>query len=390
MTSLSDASQRLHIVHVITDLHTGGAETMLYKLLAKMDRQRFSAEVVSLSSGGDVRQMIETIDIPVRSLDMPASVAAAPAGLWQLRAILRAQPRAVVQSWMYHADLLGGLAARSCGLRVLWDLQAGHLEPSTTRRTTLLTIKLCAALSGRVPAQIICCGHTPRQIHINLGYDPDRIVVIPNGVDVSRFKPDSSARLEVRRELGLPDDARLIGMAARFDPQKDHRNLIQATGRLTGAHRIDAHVVLFGKDLTPGNQELAEVIRAAGYSLNIHLLGQRSDPARLLAACDLSCLSSAYGEGLPNAVLEAMACGVPCVVTDVGDSGWAVGDTGRVVPPRSPEVLAAALAELLSLPADERQRLGDAARARVSEHFEIGAIVDRYHALYEAVAAGRA
>lgn len=381
---------RLHVVHVITGLHTGGAEMMLYKVLAAMDAARFSAEVISLSDGGDVRRLIEELGIPVRSLGLTPSVAWAPRALRDLWSALRARPGAVVQTWMYHADLLGGLAARLSGRRaVCWDIQGSNLDPATTRRKTRAIVRACAALSGWLPARIICCGHTTRQIHVDLGYAADRMVVIPNAVDVSRFAPNPAARADVRRELGLADDTLLVGMAARYDPQKDHRNLVQAVGRLRKAGGPDPHVLLFGKDLTPANEELGESIRAAASTAHIHLLGPRSDVARLLAACDVSVLSSAYGEGLPNAVVEAMACGVPCVATDVGDTGWVIGETGTVVPPRDPEALAGALSALLSLPAAERVELGARARARVVEHFEIRAVADRYHALYESVASGR-
>lgn len=387
---MTSSSQQLHVVHVITGLHTGGAEMMLYKVLAAMDPARFSAEVISLSDGGEVRSLIEALGIPVRSLGLTPSVAWAPRALVDLWSMLRASPAAVVQTWMYHADLLGGLAARLAGHRaVCWDIQGSNLDPVTTRWKTRAIVRACAALSGRLPARIICCGHTTRQIHVDLGYAADRIVVIPNAVDVSRFVPNPAARADVRRELGVPDPTLLVGMAARYDPQKDHRTLVDAIGLAAKTRGVEAHVLLFGKDLTPANRELRESIEAAGVAATVHLLGLRSDVARLLAACDVSVLSSAYGEGLPNAVVEAMACAVPCVATDVGDTRWVIDDTGRVVPPRDPGALAAALSDVLALPAADRQALGVRARARVAEHFEIRAVADRYHALYESVASGR-
>jgi len=389
VTPSPTADQRLHIVHIITDLDAAGAEMMLYKVLTRMDRDRFTAEVVSLAGGGAVRPLIEGIGIPVRSLDLSPSVWSGPSAIWRLRRILKERRTAIVQTWMYHADLLGGVASRFSGRQpIVWDIQGSTLDPATTRQTTQAIIKVCASLSWRLPHRIICCGHATKKAHESLGYDGQRIVVIPNAVDTSLFKPDAAARQEIRREIRLEEDACVIGMAARFHPQKDHPTLISALGLLRSRHGIDVPVILCGMDVMDANRTLTSLLDEAGVRANVRLLGARADVPRLFAACDVSCLSSAYGEGLPNVVAEAMACGVPCVVTDVGDSSWVVGDTGRVVPPRAPEALAAALASLVALPAAERRALGDAARRRVIDHFEIGVVARRYHALYEGVASG--
>jgi glycosyltransferase involved in cell wall biosynthesis len=383
------AGKRLHIVHIITDLDAAGAEMMLYKVLTRMDRNRFTAEVVSLAGGGAVRRLIEAIDVPVRSLDLSPSILSGASALWRLRTILNERPDAIVQTWMYHADLLGGVATRLARRQpLIWDIQGSSLDPATTRLTTQAIIKICARLSWRLPRRIICCGHATRRAHIGLGYDGERIDVIPNAVDTSQFKPDATARREIRRELHLDDDRPLIGMAARFHPQKDYPTLIRALGRLRGHHGLDVPVVLCGMDVSDTNHELTTLLEQAACRTNVRLLGPRSDVARLFAACDVACLSSAYGEGLPNVVAEAMACGVPSVVTDVGDSGWVVGETGRVVAPRAPEALAAALAAMVEMPPEERRLLGEAARRRVIEHFEIGVVAERYHSLYTGVASG--
>lgn len=379
------SGRRLHIVHVITGLGMGGAEMMLYKVLTRMDPSRYTAEVVSLSRAADLRPRIEALSVPVASIDM-AGPAAAPAAWLRLRALLKRQPAAVVQTWMYHADLLGGLAARSSRLPVVWNVQGSNLDARTTRRRTRAIVAGCARLSRLVPARIVICGPATARIHVTLGYAEDRVVVIPNAVDSSVFRPDPDARDEVRRELGLPHDAFVVGVGARFDPQKDHRTLLDAWARLRRRGPASAHLVLFGSDVTAENPQLDTWMREFG-APDVHLLGPRSDVARLFAACDISCLSSAYGEGLPNAVAEAMACGLPCVVTDVGDSGWVVGATGVVVPPRDPERLAAGLETFASASRERLQAAGLDARRRVEEHFELGDVAARYYALYDEVCA---
>lgn len=382
---MAHTSAPRHIVHVITGLGLGGAEMMMYKVLTKLDRTRHSAEVISLSSASHLRPQIEALGVPVTSLDMDGP-AAAPQALLTLRAHLAASPAAVVQTWMYHADLLGGLAARWVGRPVVWNIQGSNLDPRSTRRLTRGIMTACARLSSRVPARIVSCGHATARTHTALGYDEAKIVVIPNAVDTQKFQPDSDARASVRAELGLPADAFVVGIGARFDPQKDHETMLAAWGRLLARGAARAHLLLFGKDIVRDNATLAEWIARHGAS-QVHLLGPRPDVARLFAGCDASCLSSAYGEGLPNIVAEAMACALPCVVTDVGDSAWVVGDTGFVAPPRDAAALADGLWALASMSPEAIADLGARARRRVETDFDLEAVAARYYALYDEVSA---
>lgn len=372
-----------HVVHVITGLGLGGAEMMMYKVLTKLDRARHTAEVISLSSASHLRPQIEALGIRVTSLDMDGP-AAAPQALLKLRAHIASSPAAVVQTWMYHADLLGGLAARWAGRPVVWNIQGSNLDPHSTRRLTRAIMSTCARLSSRLPARIVSCGHATARTHTALGYDEGKIVVIPNAVDTQKFQPAAAARAAVRAELGLPADAFVVGIGARFDPQKDHETMLAAWGRLQARGATRAHLLLFGKDLVRENATLAGWINRHGAS-QVHLLGPRSDVARLFAGCDASCLSSAYGEGLPNIVAEAMACALPCVVTDVGDSAWVVGDTGFVAPPRDAAALADGLWALVSMTPEKLAALGARARRRVETDFDLTAVAARYYALYDEV-----
>lgn len=385
MPSHGSPSVRRHVVHVITGLGLGGAEMMMYKVLTKLDPARYSAEVISLSSASHLRPQIEALGVPVTSLDMDGPLAA-PRALLALRAHIAASPAAVVQTWMYHADLLGGLAARWAGRPVVWNIQGSNLDPRSTRRLTRGIMTACARLSSRVPARIVSCGHATAHTHTALGYDEGRVVVIPNAVDTQTFQPDAAARASVRAELGLPAEAFVVGMGARFDPQKDHETMLAAWGRLIAGGATHAHLLLFGKDLVRENNTLAQWIARHGAS-QVHLLGPRPDVARLFAGCDASCLSSAYGEGLPNIVAEAMACALPCVVTDVGDSAWVVGDTGFVAPPRDAATFASHLGTLASMAPDALRALGARARRRVETDFDLDAVARRYYALYDEVGA---
>lgn len=376
----------IRVVHVITGLDTGGAEMMLFKLLSGIDPRSFQSSVVSLTDVGPVGERIRSLGVPVWALGMRRGVPEVSA-LWRLVALLRDQAPRIVQTWMYHADLLGGLAARFArrGIAIAWNVQASHLGAPVVARTTAWTVWTCGRLSGWVPHRIVCCGNIVRRLHRDLGYADAKVEVIPNGVQTAVFKPDPVARGSFRGELGVADRDTVIGIAARFDPMKDHRTFLDAA-RMLLAERPEVRFVLCGDNVSAQNAILNEWIGAAKLADRCHLLGRRDDMPRVYAGLDVASLSSAYGEGCPNAVGEAMACGVPCVVTDVGDCRNLVGEAGRVVPIRSPALLAAAWRELVDLGPRGREELGRAARRWIEQHYDIGTIVRRYEHLYQDLA----
>jgi glycosyltransferase involved in cell wall biosynthesis len=189
-------------------------------------------------------------------------------------------------------------------------------------------------------------------------------------------------RMASRKELGLPDDAVIIALVARVDPMKDHATFLEAARQTTQARR-NARFVLIGKD----TEQLAEEVAAKGLREVVRLLGHRKDVERLLPGVDLLCLSSAFGEGFPNVIGEAMACGIPCVATDVGDVRSIIDDTGLVVPSCDPSALAKALINLIDQGSNGRERLGRAARERIEKTYALSKIVDQYMALYSALVA---
>lgn len=375
----------LRILHIITGLSLGGAEMMLFKLLSRWDRSRFSGAVVSLTPVGPVGERIAAQGIGVSSLNMRRGLPN-PLSILRIAGRIRAFAPDVVQTWMYHADLIGGLAAvLAGGYPIVWGIRNGTLKPGKSSASAIWSARACARLSRFLPKRILCCSESARRVHGALGYDMGRMRVIPNGFDLEEFKPDPLARWAVRQELGLDANAILLGLIARFDPQKDHGTLIRASARLREAWP-QLHFVLCGEDVTWGNRELAGRIEKASMRTRFHLLGRRLDIPRVAAALDLACLCS-RSEAFPNVVGEAMACGVPCVVTDVGDSAAIVGQTGIVVPPAEPEALAAGIGRLLEMGPEGRRKLGEAARARVLENFSLDRVVREYQGLYCQVAA---
>lgn len=355
---------------------------MLYKLLAARVSHRDQADVVSLTDLGAVGARIRELGIDVTALGMRRGIPD-PRALWRLAArIHRTQPD-LVHTWMYHADLLGGLAAKLAGRRpVVWSIRQSDLHPVFSRRTTVWTMRTCARLSRRIPGRIVSCSTAARRVHEAVGYDPSKIAVIPNGFDTTLFRPDTAARARVRSELGIADGTSVVGMVARFDPQKDHRLFVRAAGQLRRAVG-DVVFVLCGAGIDSSNRPLCEWVREEQLGDCFRLLGERSDMPQLLVALDVAVLCSAYGEGFPNVVGEAMACGVPCVCTDVGDAAEIVGETGLIVPPGGADALGSAIMALLAEGAVKRAARGVAARKRINDKYSIGQVAERYRAVYQ-------
>lgn len=361
---------------------------MLCKLLSRMDREVFANHVVSLTIGGPMAGRIESLGVGVRSLGMRRGVPD-PMAIWRLKMLIKQVRPDIIQTWMYHADLIGGIAARLAGkIPVVWNIRHSNLDSGDNKKTTLWTAKACALSSKTIPERIVCCSEASRRIHYQIGYNNDRMLVIPNGFDLEAFQPDKEARDSFCHGLGIDQGALLLGMAARFNPQKDHYTLIQAAGILK-EQGLDLRIILCGKDIDWDNAQLKSWIKEADLEDGFFLLGPRDDMPRITAALDIALLSSAHGEGFPNVLGEAMACGVPCVATDVGDSGEIIGDTGFVVPPRSPQFLAEALQEMVKLGPDGRGRLGQKARHRVRERFALGRVAGMYENLYKEIAPRR-
>jgi glycosyltransferase involved in cell wall biosynthesis len=374
----------MRIVHVITGLTGGGAEMMLLRLTERL-QPRLDQHVIALGAPGPVGERLQTGGVDTTALGISPSWPN-PLAIWHLARLLERLRPDVVQTWLYHADLIGGLAARMAGVQaVAWNIRNNDLPSGRAKARTRSIVRLLACLSSRIPDRIVCCSRAALETHIRLGYDGKRFELIPNGFDLSQFKPDAEARGSVRANLGLAHDTPLVGLIARFDPQKNHAGFFAAAGQLHRS-RPDVNFVLAGSGISADNTLLAQWSRQAGVDAVTHLLGERDDIPRITAALDVASSSSSWGEAFPNVLAEAMACGVPCVATDVGDAAHIVADTGLVVPRDDAPALALAWQDLLSLPSMERSSLGQRARQRVASHFEIGDIAGRYADLYEDMA----
>lgn len=374
------------VAHVITGLGGGGAEHMLQKLVAGSDRTRFRHVVASIAGGGVMVDQLRAVDVEPLVLSLRPG-AQALRDWMRLRHWLKEQRPDVVQTWMYHSDLIGGLAARSLGLRnIAWNIRTTEPSKATLARSTAAVVSINAALSRAIPRRIVTCARAAVASHAGYGYDATRFEVIPNGFDTTRFQPDPYARRRLREELGIAADRCVVGLVGRWAVRKDIPTFIDAARRVADLSQVD--FLLCGEGLSPRNAELAELVAHVGVpATRWHLLGERSDIADVLNACDVFTLSS-RSEGFPNAAGEAMSCGLPCVVTDVGDSAWLVGDAGLTVPPEAPAALASAWRRLLQEPTEALSARGRRARHRIEQDFSIERAVEHYERMYKALASG--
>lgn len=383
----------MRVLHIITGLGVGGAECMLDRLLGELDPALVSSHVIALKEGGPVEAQIAARGVPVEVLGLNTPL---PRTLLPLRLAQRIHDIApdLVQTWMYHSDLIGGAAAvlaRPFGPRipVVWGIRQSVVNPLLLKPATWRVIRACAVLSRIVPRAIVVNAYASFASHAALGYATDKFVLIPNGFDSALFKPDPQARSALRQQLGVSPDTILVGLAGRLDPHKDYPGFL-AAAQAIGAQHPNIAFAACGEGVESANPKMARLLaqlpltpaRPSGPYL--HLLGRRSDMPGFWAAMDIA-VSTSVGEGFSNSVGEAMACGLPCVVTNVGDSAVLIGDAGRVTPPGEPEALQEAILSLANMPRETRQALGQQARIRIQTRYSLAAASHAFLGLWQGV-----
>lgn len=379
-SSVSNSETIKKIVHIITGLNNGGAEAVLFRLCSNdLDNDH---SVISLMDLGKYGPHLKAKGINVFCLNMPQGKITID-GLVNLYKLLKKHKPDVVQTWMYHADLIGGVIARLAGIKnVFWNIRQTSLEKGLTSRATVYIANICALLSYFVPRKVICCASKASEYHIALGYKKNKMVVIGNGYELDSLKQNLDLGLAIRSELLLKKDDLVLGMVGRYDPAKDHNNLLLALSHLKSKN-IEFKCLLVGKALSVENKELFDKLAQLNLLNNVILLEQRTDIPAVMNSIDIHVLSS-YSEAFPNVLAEAMACGTPCVTTDVGDARSIVGDTGWVVPSRDPEALAVAIEAAVNEHniSTKWQARKESARLRIVENFSVEKMVESYKAAW--------
>lgn len=374
---------KIKVTHLITGLNTGGAETMLYKLLSGYDRTKFVMDVISLTDIGSVGERIQDLEIPVYVLRMRKN----PFLLFdlvRLIRILKKNQSDVLQTWMYHANFVGSLVIPFLkNAKLIWNITRSYLKFGTTKYSTFFAAKFCAYLSRFLPKRIICCAKSAVDFHVKFGYCKTKMSVVSNGFDLSIFKPDHLSYLSVRKELNLSESDIIVGIIARFHPDKDYANFIKAA-KMIAQDVKNVSFICCGRGVDWQNLELKKLIESVGLLGLFHLMGERDDVPRLLSAFNIL-VSSSLTEGFSNVIGEAMACGTLCVVTDVGDSAEMVVDKNCLVPSADFQALANAVKQMLNMDNEQREKLKKLGRNHIQNFYSLKCIIDQYQNLYEGI-----
>jgi glycosyltransferase involved in cell wall biosynthesis len=358
------------IVFLTRALDIGGAQRQLVELALGLHRLGWKVHVLLFYGGGALEPQLKNAGVEVVSLGKEGRWAVLGFMRRLVMEIRRARPD-FVHGYLDVANmLLGVLRPLFGGSRVVWGVRASNVDLS--RYDTLARIVFrVGALSSRLADLVICNSESGRAYHAAHGYPAERMTVIPNGVDSRQFRRSETARREVRDEWGVALDQKLVGIVGRLDPMKDHPNFMRAAARIAAARR-DVRFVCVG-DGEPAYRASLEALAAElGLGDRLFWAGARTDMWRVYNALDVAVSASAFGEGTSNAIAEAMATGVPCVATAVGDAAALIGDLGWICLPRDHDALANAIVEALAAPCD-----AEAIRARMVSEFSPESLLRR-------------
>ncbi len=367
----------MQVLHIITGLKRGGAETLLYRI-CQFDKEH-NHTVISLTGMQDYGKMLSEINISVHALNFPNGKIKI-SGLYKLYKLIKKIKPDVVQTWMSHADLIGGIIAKFAGIKnIYWGVHHTHLIKGRSKRATIMIVKLNAILSSIIPKKIIYCAEKSREIQELIGYKKSKGIVIQNGYDTQRFVQDSSLEKNFRNEMGLSSNTFVIGHVGSYDPLKDQKTLIESLAYLN-QKKFKFIAILVGMNLDGNNKDLVNLIKDNGLGECVLLLGSRNDIPAIMNGIDLFMLSS-VSEAFPNVLNEAMACGTPCITTNVGDAALIVNNTGWIVDSRDSKALADASIKAMQEKHSDNEswvERKDACRKRIIENFNFKKMLKKY------------
>ena len=368
----------MKIIHIITGLRDGGAEHTLFKI-CKYDLNNTHI-IISFTSSGKYFSLLKNLGIKVYCLNANFF---SIFKFFYLIKLLRSLKPDIVQTWLAHADFIGGIAARLAGIKnVFWNIRYSNFEIGKAKLTTILIIKILAKLSYLIPELIIIVSKKAKKIYEIEGFNKKKLKLIPNGYDLSVLKPNKLQKIIYKKKIKINKKTPLIGNVARYDPKKDHSSLLNALS-IIRSKNIDFFCILVGSNIDTKNIILTSEIKKLKLSNYVKLLGQKNDISKVMNGLDVYVQSSSYGEGFPNVVAESMACGTPCVATDVGDASYIIGKTGWIVPPKNSIKLAKAIEKSLNeLGTKAWNKKCNKARLRIKKKFNILKMIKLYNKLW--------
>jgi glycosyltransferase involved in cell wall biosynthesis len=374
---------KIRVCHITISLSSfGGAERMLVRLLLADPESTNQNMVLVLRHAGAWGKRLQAAGVIVHELGMD-SIWEMPRVFFQLKKLIALFHPDIVQTWMYHADFLGGLAAYFSGYKnIIWGIRRTSLSLSDSK-ITLLIMKMCALLSHWVPKKIISVAEAGKRAHVAAGYDGARIVVIPNGFDFHNIVATPAQRIALRQACHFSNDDVVVGCVARFHPAKGHHNFVK-TAAIVARINTEVRFLLVGHGCDTNNAELMGWLKEYSLQGRFVLLGERDDVPICLAAMDIFCMPSCT-EGFPNGLGEAMAMGLPCVATDVGDTAVLAGDTAILVPAEDEQALARGLLEVIALSKEQRNDMGKRSKEHVTAEFSIEKACERFNAIYQEI-----
>ncbi len=368
------------ILHIITGLKRSGAEYVLFRLVKSLAYFRHVVVCLSDQQPNDLTEELRASGIDVFHMKIN------PRRPWSLIrgygicALIRSLKPDVIQTWMYHADVIGGLMAKFSTRRpIVWNIRNGTFSsPKQSSKNVPLITKLAAFLSRYIPHAVLSCSQNAIHFHQSIGYASRHCVHIPNGIDCQRFDISAEKRLVFRRMIGVSDTTPCIGLVARWHPQKDIPTFLKACHKVL-QHNRNIRFVLVGHGLDWLNTELHRLIQTYdGLADALVLLGSYNDIPAAMNGLDVLCMTSAFGEGFPNVIGEAMACGTPCVVTDVGDAAIIMGDYGSVCSIGDADSIAGSIKERIQNPTDPARL-----RQYICDHYTLDHMTANYQTFYQ-------
>lgn len=360
------------ILFLTRSLNYGGAERQLVALAKGLHKGGYAVSVAVFYPNGALEKDLYEVQSPVICLNKSGRWDVFPFLLRLIRVVRREKPD-ILHGYLPVPNLLTVLLKPLLpNILMVWGVRASNVDSSQYDYFTRLVF-MAERFFSRFADLIIVNSHAGKTYHIEHGFPESKMVVIPNGIDTERFCPNPDTRLKVRSEWGINNNEKLIGLVGRIDPMKDHATFLRAAAMLL-KERGDVRFVCIGDGPEPYKSRMKQLSIELGLKDKLVWAGARSDMSDVYNALDIASSSSSYGEGFPNVVGEAMACGVPCVVTDVGDSAWIVGDTGVVVPPHNPQALAAGLESSLQR---GNKLMAVRTRKRIEEKFSFEQLIEK-------------